>query len=100
MQELVGAIDRASALMDEVAAGSREQGSAIEQINTTMIQIDTGVHRNATLVTEASAASRNLTGQAEALVRSVSSFRLPGATREHEPARGALPPGRRLPRPR
>ena len=62
-----------------------------------MIQIDSVVNKNATLVTEASAASRNLTGQAEALVRSVSIFQLPDeAAPPHAARPAAQPSGQRL----
>jgi methyl-accepting chemotaxis protein len=85
--ELVAAVVRVSALMDGIAAASREQSGGIEQINRVVSEMDAGVQRNAAMVSQASASAQNLAGQADALVRSVASFRL-----EHTPALPLIEP--------
>ena len=81
IHDLVGAVERVCALMDGIAAASREQSTGIEQINTTITQMDTVVQRNAAMVGEASAAAHSLNAQAAALVQSVASFQLPEESR-------------------
>ena len=65
--------------MGEISSASSDQTHGIEQINQAMVQMDQGhpVQRHA-LVEEAAAAAQSLERQAQALVQTVSVFRLEG----------------------
>ena len=76
MAGMVRSVEQVSALIAEIAAASQEQRSGIEQVNTAVAQMDQVVQQNASLVEEAAAATESMKGQAEALLRSVSRFRL------------------------
>jgi methyl-accepting chemotaxis protein len=84
MHDIVGAVQRASELVAEIAAASQEQSSGIEQVNTAITQMDQVVQQNASLVEEAAAATESMKAQASALLRSVARFRL--GERGHAPA--------------
>jgi methyl-accepting chemotaxis protein len=76
MQEIVSSVARVSELMGEIAAASEEQSTGIEQINTTVVDLDQMTQQNAALVEEASAAARSLEDQAVSLREAVARFRL------------------------
>jgi methyl-accepting chemotaxis protein len=78
IETLVGSVDQVSALMAAIANTSREQSTGIDQISQAIGQMDGVVQQNAALAAQASAATRGLDGQADALVEAVSSFRLAG----------------------
>jgi len=48
----------------QIAAASREQSAAIEQVNKAVLQMDETTQQNAALVEEATAASRGMAEQA------------------------------------
>ncbi|HUL94468.1 MAG TPA: methyl-accepting chemotaxis protein [Usitatibacter sp.] len=89
IEDLVGAVDRVSSLMDSIADAGREQSSGIEQINKAIAQMDAVVQKNGALVSQASVAARSLNDEAIGLVQSVSAFRLPQAQPQARPARAA-----------
>ena len=76
MEDIVSRVGRVSELMGEIAAASAEQSTGIEQINTTVVDLDQMTQQNAALVEEASAAARSLEDQAAALREAVARFRL------------------------
>ena len=76
MAEVLGAVERVTAIMAEISAASQEQSSGIDQVNQTVIQLDETTQQNAALVEEATAAARSLADQAQQLTRAVSTFRL------------------------
>ncbi|MGE8259952.1 MAG: hypothetical protein ACN6RJ_11065, partial [Stenotrophomonas sp.] len=55
---------------------SKEQAAGIEQVNQVVVQMDQVTQQNAALVEEATAASRALEEQANALTTSVSVFQI------------------------
>lgn len=73
---LVPAIEKTSALVQEVAAASREQASGVLQINRAMSQVDQVTQRNAGAAEELAATAEELSGQAETLQRLVARFRV------------------------
>ncbi len=73
------ASSRTTQLMSDIAAASKEQAAGIEQVNQVVVQMDQVTQQNAALVEEATAASRALEEQAQALTTSVSVFRVEGA---------------------
>jgi methyl-accepting chemotaxis protein len=62
--------------MSEISTSAAEQSEGIEQVNTTVVQLDEGTQQNAALVEEATAAARALEDQATQLKQSVRRFRL------------------------
>ena len=76
MQEIVGAVQRSSALIAEIAAASREQSTGIEQVSETVRSMDQATQQNAALVEEAAAAARSLQDQADQLTQAVAVFKL------------------------
>ncbi|MCY0387092.1 methyl-accepting chemotaxis protein [Robbsia sp. Bb-Pol-6] len=76
MDDTMSNIQRATALMKDVAAASSEQRAGIEQIEKAMGHIDTVTQQNAALVEESTAAAASLHEQADVLARSVNVFQL------------------------
>ncbi|MBA5688005.1 methyl-accepting chemotaxis protein [Rugamonas apoptosis] len=76
MGEIVGSVERITAIMGEIATASAEQGSGIEQVNEAVTQMDDMTQQNAALVEQTAAASASLQEQAESLIASMSVFRL------------------------
>jgi methyl-accepting chemotaxis protein len=113
MNEIVGAVKRVTDIMNEVATASGEQSAGIDQVNTTVSQLDEMTQQNAALVEQAAAAAESLEEQAQNLATSVSVFRLKNSNQRRalaspsktlpEPARNSLParsaarPAARLP---
>jgi methyl-accepting chemotaxis protein len=96
MQEVLKSVQSITAIMQEIATASAEQGNGIEQINMAVTQMDDTTQQNAALVEQTAAASASLQDQAQMLVKSISIFTL-GNEGEAAPAvrRAATP--RRLP---
>ena len=74
--QLVAAAAHTTALIEAIAASSREQAAGIEQVNQSVVQMDETTQQNAALAEQATAAARSLQTQAEALVSAVAVFRL------------------------
>ena len=68
-----------NALMDGIARESREQASAIEEVNTAVRQLDEMTQHNAALVEETNAAIEQTEAQANELDRVVDIFTVSGA---------------------
>ena len=65
--------------MDGIARDSREQASAIEEVNTAVRQLDEMTQHNAALVEETNAAIEQTDGQVNELDRIVDIFTISGA---------------------
>ncbi len=76
MVDVVGAIDRVTAIMSEISSASREQSIGIDQVNKAVAQMDSATQQNAALVEEAAAAASSLDEQALRLGQAVSVFRV------------------------
>ncbi len=76
MSEIIGAVQRVTDIMGEIAAASHEQSSGIEQVALAVTQMDEVTQQNAALVEEAAAAAQSLEDQAGALRAAVSVFQL------------------------
>jgi methyl-accepting chemotaxis protein I, serine sensor receptor len=76
MSEIIGAVQRVTDIMGEIAAASHEQSSGIEQVALAVTQMDEVTQQNAALVEEAAAAAQSLEDQAGALKAAVSVFQL------------------------
>jgi methyl-accepting chemotaxis protein len=74
--ELVPAIRKTAALVQEVAAGSAEQSAGVEQINRALVQMEQVTQRNASGAEELSSTAEEMAAQAEALQQLVEFFQL------------------------
>jgi len=75
---LVPSIQKTAELVQEIAAGSKEQSVGAEQINKAVQQLDSVIQQNASASETMAATSEELAGQATQLARTVAFFRLPG----------------------
>jgi methyl-accepting chemotaxis protein len=76
MDEVVSSVRRVTDIMSEIASASAEQSAGIEQVNLSIIEMDSMTQQNAALVEEAAAAAQSLQDQAGELARVVSIFKL------------------------
>jgi methyl-accepting chemotaxis protein len=88
MDEVVASVKRVTDIMGEIANASAEQSAGIEQVNHSIIEMDSMTQQNAALVEEAAAAAQSLQDQAGELARVVSIFKLVEGEEAftHEPA--------------
>jgi methyl-accepting chemotaxis protein len=78
MTEVVSSIGRATDLMGEISAASKEQSQGVAQVGEAVTQMDQVTQQNAALVEEMAAAAGSLKSQAQDLVQVVASFKLGG----------------------
>ncbi|TWI42983.1 methyl-accepting chemotaxis protein [Pseudoduganella flava] len=76
MGDIVGAIDRVTQIMSQIADASAQQQSGIEQVNVAITQMDQVTQQNAALVEEAAAAAEAMQEQSARLADAVAVFRL------------------------
>ncbi len=69
-------VQQVAALIDEIARSSKEQTSALDEINSAISTMDEMTQKNAALVEETAAAAQSMTGQASDLERQMSFFNL------------------------
>lgn len=74
LAELLPSIRKTSELVEEVAAGSNEQATGVQQINRAMSQVDSVTERSATAAEELASTAEEMTVQAHALRDLVASF--------------------------
>jgi methyl-accepting chemotaxis protein len=90
MDEVVASVRRVTDIMGEIANASAEQSAGIEQVNLSIIEMDSMTQQNAALVEEAAAAAQSLQDQAGELGRVVSIFKLvEGEEQKVEPVAAA-----------
>ena len=76
MDEVVASVKRVTDIMSEIANASAEQSAGIEQVNLSIIEMDSMTQQNAALVEQAAAAAQSLQDQAGELAHVVSIFKL------------------------
>ncbi|CDG84895.1 methyl-accepting chemotaxis (MCP) signaling domain protein [Janthinobacterium agaricidamnosum NBRC 102515 = DSM 9628] len=76
MGEVVDSVKRVTDIMSEIANASQEQSAGIEQVNLSIIEMDSMTQQNAALVEQAAAAAQSLQDQAAELAHVVSIFKL------------------------
>jgi len=76
MDEVVASVRRVTDIMSEIANASAEQSVGIEQVNMSIIEMDSVTQQNAALVEQAAGAAQSLQNQATELARVVSIFKL------------------------
>ncbi|WP_457442118.1 methyl-accepting chemotaxis protein [Roseateles sp. P5_E4] len=80
MDRVVSSIQRVTDIMGEISSSSAEQSSGVSQVGAAVTQMDQATQQNAAMVEQMAAAADGLKVQAQQLVETVSTFRLP-ATR-------------------
>jgi methyl-accepting chemotaxis protein len=85
MEEVVSSVKRVTDIMSEIANASAEQSAGIEQVNLSIIEMDSMTQQNASLVEEAAAAAQSLQDQAGELGRVVSIFKLSEDEEQYQP---------------
>jgi methyl-accepting chemotaxis protein len=78
MENVVTSIQRVADIMSEISSSSAEQSSGVVQVGAAVTQIDQTTQQNAAMVEEMAAAADGLRAQAQQLVQTVATFRLPG----------------------
>lgn len=76
MKDIVASVKRVTDIMSEIVMATSEQSTGIEQIDHAITQMDEMTQQNAALVEQAAAAAEGLQEQSQALVQSVSIFKL------------------------
>ncbi|ANN68284.1 methyl-accepting chemotaxis protein [Bordetella bronchialis] len=79
MNEVVTSVQHVTSLVGEITVASVEQAQGIEQVNKTIMQMDTVTQQNAHLVEQGSSAAAALQDEAATLSKLVSVFRLQAA---------------------
>jgi len=87
LEEIVESVQRVTAIIGEIATGSREQSTGIDQVNRSMMEMDTLVQGNAAQTEELSATAKSLAERAAELQRLVARFTI----EETEPAESLAP---------
>lgn len=77
MAEIVTSVKRVTDFMAQISSASIEQSTGIEQVNAAIARMDQMTQQNAALVEQAAAAAESLHTQAEALSKTVATFKLP-----------------------
>jgi methyl-accepting chemotaxis protein len=76
MSEIVGSVQRVSDIIGEISAAAMEQSQGIEQVNTSVVQLDQMTQQNAALVEQSTAAAESMKEQAQRLAVLVGTFKL------------------------
>ncbi len=76
MGEIVGSVQRVSAIIGEITSAAAEQSDGISLVTTAVTQLDQMTQQNAALVEESAAAAESLKQQAHRLTEVVSVFKL------------------------
>ena len=76
--ELLPSIRKTAELVEEVAAGSNEQATGVQQINRAMSQVDQVTERSATAAEQLASTAEEMTAQAHSLRDLVSAFHTTG----------------------
>jgi methyl-accepting chemotaxis protein len=88
LTEIVTSVKRVTDIIAEITAASQEQASGIDQVNTSIMQMDQTTQQNAALVEETTAASQSMRAQSQALMKQVKGFRI----NVSEAQKAAMPP--------
>jgi methyl-accepting chemotaxis protein len=91
---IVEQVNEINRTMAEIAASSGEQARGLDQVNSTVNQMDKATQQNAAMVGESTAATQTLVQQAEELSRAVDRFKVGQTVADHSVStrpRAALP---------
>ncbi|MBB5418592.1 methyl-accepting chemotaxis protein [Paraburkholderia atlantica] len=90
MSEIIGAVQRVTDIMGEIASASEEQSGGIDQVARAVTQMDEVTQQNAALVEEAAAAAASLEEQAARLRSVVAVFQVDDSGRGGHDGASAL----------
>jgi methyl-accepting chemotaxis protein len=76
LERIVTSVKKVSDIIADLAAGSQEQLSGIEQVNRAVMQLDQMTQQNAALVEQASAASKAMASRSHAMSEMLERYRL------------------------
>jgi len=76
LSEILGAAQKVSDIVAEIAASAKEQAAGIEQVNKAVGEMDKVTQQNAASSEEASSAAEELSSQSEELAAMVGSFKI------------------------
>ncbi|WP_301378887.1 MULTISPECIES: methyl-accepting chemotaxis protein [Thalassolituus] len=74
LNEIIGAVDRVSAMIQEISTAAAEQSAGIDQVNSAVAQMDEMTQQNAALVEQATAAGEAMAGQAQGMTQLMEFF--------------------------
>ncbi|MBN3846496.1 HAMP domain-containing protein [Paraburkholderia sp. Ac-20342] len=97
MTEIIGAVQRVTDIMGEIAAASEEQSGGIDQVARAVTQMDEVTQQNAALVEEAAAAAASLEEQAAHLRTAVAVFQVDDGGQHPQRVQTAGAPRRAMP---
>jgi len=76
LQRIIASIAEINGLVADIATSAEQQASGLQQVNTAVAEMDGVTQQNAAMVEEATAASRSLAAEADALARQIGRFQL------------------------
>jgi methyl-accepting chemotaxis protein len=80
LEQIVISVTEINVVVSEIAAGAHGQATGLQQVNTTVNQMDQVTQQNAAMVEEATAATRSLAQQADELSQLVTQFKTSGGS--------------------
>jgi methyl-accepting chemotaxis protein len=80
LSDLIPSIKKTTELVEEVAAGSNEQATGVQQMTRAMSQVDQVTERNAASAEQLASTAEEMTAQAQALRELVSVLRMAGGS--------------------
>jgi methyl-accepting chemotaxis protein len=91
LDQLIPSIKKTADLVEEVAAGSTEQASGVEQMNRAMGQVDQVTERNASSAEQLASTAEEMTTQAQALRDLVSVLHISHGSNGTDPTKATAP---------
>ncbi len=85
LQEIITGVNHASGLVSQIATGSRDQADNLSEIKESVTELDRVTQRNAAMIEESSAASRNLSQDAANMTDVLQVFKLTGDSATSKP---------------
>jgi len=76
LQRIITRIGEVNGLVADIATSAEQQAAGLQQVNTAVAEMDGVTQQNAAMVEQATAASRSLASEAEALAQHIARFRL------------------------
>jgi methyl-accepting chemotaxis protein len=76
MTDIVNSVQRVSDVIGEITSAAAEQSQGIDEINTSVVQLDQMTQQNAALVEQSAAAAESMSEQAQRLAEVVGTFKL------------------------
>ena len=78
LERIIAQVMELNNVIADIAAGAKEQATALQQVNRAISQMDQSTQQNATMVEESTAASHSLSQETQQLARLMDQFRLGG----------------------